>query len=336
MENSMIYREKEIFFHSDDNQSIVIVDDLPDNLRLLSGILKEKGYRVRPSPSGKRALVTIAKEPPDLILLDIMMPEMDGYEVCRQLKENDQTADIPVIFLSALNEVFDKVKAFRAGGVDYIAKPFQVEEVLARVNAHLTIRNQQKALAHQNKELKAKSALITSQAEKLKELACRDPLTGLANRREFLARAGDEESRFERTGKPFAILMIDIDHFKRINDTYGHECGDFVLVGISRCLEENLRKQDVVARWGGEEFIVLLPESDRKGALGVAEKIRNSINNKQYSCRNVSLSVTATLGVCFQNGNRHIEELIRRADEALYKGKKAGRNRVVDADAQDC
>lgn len=144
---------------TNDYQSIVIVDDMPDNLRLLSGILKEKGYKVRPATNGPRALAAIQKEPPELILLDIMMPGMDGYEVCRELKSEDHLKDIPVIFLSALNQVFDKVKAFKAGGVDYITKPFQIEEVLARVHTHLELRAMQKKLQEQNKELKEAAQL---------------------------------------------------------------------------------------------------------------------------------------------------------------------------------
>jgi two-component system NtrC family sensor kinase len=136
-----------------EEQSVVIVDDSPDNLRLLVGILSERGYKVRPAPSGVRALATVRRDPPELILLDIMMPDIDGYEVCRQLKADKQTQDIPVIFLSALDEVFNKVKAFKVGGVDYITKPFQVEEVLARVNTHLCLHSLQRCLEKKNLEL---------------------------------------------------------------------------------------------------------------------------------------------------------------------------------------
>lgn len=313
---------------SNESFSIVIVDDLPDNLRLLSGILKEKGYRVRPASSGKRALATIRKERPELILLDIMMPEMDGYEVCRELKADNLTCDIPVIFLSALNEVFDKVKAFQAGGVDYICKPFQVEEVLVRVHTHLTIRTQQLVLGRQNQELKEKNRLITKQSEQLKQLACRDFLTGLSNRRDFLDKAGKEEGRFRRSGLTFSVLLLDIDRFKAVNDTYGHECGDQVLVHVAKRLDQVLRQQDTVARWGGEEFICLLPESELKGAVVVAEKIRQSFEEHEKRCGEVVVSITVTLGVCWYDGSCSLEETIRRADAALYKGKEKGRNRV--------
>ena len=313
-------------------QGIVIVDDTPDNLRLLVGILKERGYKVRPAPSGVRALATIRKVPPDLILLDIMMPEMDGYEVCKQLKTDKQTKDIPVVFLSALNEVFDKVKAFQAGGVDYISKPFQVEEVMARVNTHLTIRAQQKALTLQNEELVKKNALITEQAKKLQLLATRDSLTGLSNRRDFLEKAEQEEKRFKRTNKPFAFILLDIDYFKKVNDTYGHGCGDVVLKGVARGLEKALRAQDIVARWGGEEFVCLLPETEVNGAKNVAEKTRMTVETMSHECGAVSVSVTVTLGISVYDGSCSIEECIRRADAALYDGKKRGRNQVVVSD----
>lgn len=313
-------------------QSIVIVDDIPDNLRLLADILMDKGYKVRPAPSGLRAVATIRKEPPELILLDIMMPGMDGYEVCRQLKADEKTKDIPIIFLSALNEVFDKVKAFKAGGVDFITKPFQVEEVLARVKTHLTIRAQQKALALQNEELLKKNALITEQTKKLELMATRDFLTGLSNRRDFLRRAGQEEKRFIRTNSPFTLILLDIDHFKRVNDTYGHACGDKVLSNVSRALEKALRGQDILARWGGEEFICLLPETGDDGAKSAAEKIRTDMERQRHDCIDHGVSLTVTLGVCVYDGSCSIEECIRRADDALYKGKKLGRNQVALAD----
>lgn len=313
-------------------QSIVIVDDMPDNLRLLAGILKNRGYKVRPAPNGARALATIQKECPELVLLDIMMPGMDGYEVCRHLKADERTKDIPVIFLSALNEVFDKVKAFKAGGVDFITKPFQMEEVLARVSTHLTIQAQQKELRLQYEELLRKNALITEQTKKLELLATRDFLTGLSNRRDFLGRTEQEAKRFKRTNRPFAIILLDIDYFKRINDTYGHTCGDQVLVNISRALEKALRAQDILARWGGEEFIGLLPETGLDGAKIAAEKILSDVENLVHDGIDGSLAVTVTLGVCLYDGACTIEECIRRADQALYRGKNQGRNQVVLSD----
>jgi diguanylate cyclase (GGDEF)-like protein len=312
-----------------EKQGIVIVDDTTENLRLLAGILKDSGYKVRPAPNGARALATIRKEPPDLILLDIMMPEMDGYEVCRQLKADEQLRDIPVIFLSALNDVFDKLAAFKAGGVDYICKPFQMEEVLARVNTHLTIRAQQKTLLSQNAELKKKNRLIEEQAKELQLLASRDTLTGLSNRRDFLEKAKREETHFKRAKRAFSLVLLDIDHFKNINDTYGHECGDAVLARVAREIEGALREQDIVARWGGEEFICLLPETGLDGSEHVAGKVRLAIADNGCRYGGSLITVTATLGVSLYDGSSSLEECIRRADEALYQGKNQGRNRVV-------
>jgi CheY-like chemotaxis protein len=152
-------------------QNILVVDDTPDNLRLLAGMLIDRGYKVRPAPSGARALATVQKELPDLILLDILMPEMDGYEVCRRLKADKQTQDIPVIFISALDKVFDKVTAFDVGGVDYISKPFEIEEVLARVSTHLTISNLQRSLQEKNEELQEKNDALEAALAKVKQLS---------------------------------------------------------------------------------------------------------------------------------------------------------------------
>lgn len=308
--------------------NILIVDDTPNNLSVLRQILTEQGHRVRPALSGEIALKTIQADLPDLILLDILMPGMDGYEVCGRIKKDEQTRDIPIIFISALNELEDKMRAFSEGGVDYISKPFHTEEVLARVNTHLTLRTQQKALTKQNAELKDKNTLIHEQAEKLKTLAAKDFLTGLSNRRDFFEKAQLEEKRFKRTKRPFAFIMLDLDHFKNINDTYGHDCGDTVLIGVARWLENTLRDQDQVARWGGEEFICLLPETDLTGAENVADKIRKVLAEARHRCSNVEIQVTITLGVCVYQGDASLEECINRADQALYQGKKQGRNQV--------
>lgn len=308
--------------------NILIVDDTPNNLSVLRQILTEQGHRVRPALSGEIALKTIQADLPDLILLDILMPGMDGYEVCGKIKQNEHTRDIPIIFISALNEIEDKMRAFSEGGVDYISKPFHTEEVLARVNTHLTLRSQQKALTKQNEELKDKNTLIHEQTEKLKMLAAKDFLTGLSNRRDFLEKAQIEEKRFKRTKRPFSFIMLDLDHFKNINDTYGHDCGDTVLIGVARSLENTLRDQDLVARWGGEEFICLLPETDTTGAGNVAGKIRTVLAEARHRCSTVEIEVTVTLGVCVYQGDANLEECINRADQALYQGKEQGRNQV--------
>lgn len=312
--------------------NIVIVDDTPHNLSVLRQMLTEHGHRVRPTLSGEIALKTIQADLPDLILLDIVMPGMDGYEVCRRIKAEEKTRDVPIIFISALNEIEDMMRAFSEGGVDYVSKPFHTEEVLARVNTHLTLRFQQKVLALQNEELKEKNALIIEQAEKLERLAAKDFLTGLSNRRDFLDKAHQEEKRFKRTKRDFAFIMLDIDHFKSVNDTFGHECGDTVLVAVAQSLEKNLRGQDILARWGGEEFICLLPETGLGGALYLAEKMRKSIADATYTCGTGNFALTVTLGVSVYNGKGSLEACIGHADIALYEGKQKGRNQVRSQD----
>lgn len=255
------------------------------------------------------------KNPPDLILLDIMMPGLDGYEVCRQLKEDEQTRDIPVIFLSALHDMADKLKAFTVGGVDYVSKPFQVDEVMARVNTHLTIRLQQKEPAKMYEELKL--------------LADNDPLTGLPNRRHFLEKARHEENRVKRTSRPMAIILLDIDHFKRVNDSHGHECGDIVLKEAAQRLKAPLRDLDIVARWGGEEFICLLPDTLLEGARHTAEKLRVSISELCLEYNSTRITLSITLGAALYDGSTSLDECINQADTALYEGKENGRDQVV-------
>ncbi len=316
--------------HSREN--ILIIDDTPENLTVLRQILAEHGYRVRPALSGEIALKTIQADLPDLILLDIVMPGMDGYEVCASLKAEEASRDIPVIFISALNDTEDKVRAFSEGGVDFISKPFNAKEVMARVNTHLTLRSQQKELTKQNEQLIKKNSLINEQKEKLKMLAAKDFLTGLSNRRDFLEKAQQEEKRYTRSKRSFTFIMLDIDHFKNVNDTYGHDCGDTVLVGVAKTLEQSLRDQDMVARWGGEEFICLLPETELDGARHVAEKIRKSVAANGHKCSSGDIGVTVTLGVSIYSGNYSLEECIGHADIALFAGKKQGRNQVAIAD----
>lgn len=312
--------------------NILIVDDTPNNLSVLRQMLTEYGHRVRPALNGEIALQTIKADKPDLILLDIVMPGMDGYTVCQRLKSNSNTKEIPIIFISALNEVEDKMRAFSEGGVDYISKPFHTEEVIARVNTHLVLRAQQKALAKRNEELREKNVLIEDQAEELKKLASKDFLTGLFNRRNFLENAGQEEKRFKRAKSKFSFIMLDIDHFKQVNDTYGHDCGDKVLVKVARSLESELRDQDIVARWGGEEFICMLPETELTGAITVAEKIRKSVAAVEDPCSKGNVSVTITLGVSEYDGSCSIDECINKADISLYNGKRQGRNQVNSAE----
>jgi len=316
---------------------ILIVDDTPADLRLLADMLAEQGYRVRTAPDGSLALKSAQAIPPDLILLDIKMPDMNGYEVCEQLKADPRTHDIPIIFISVLDQTEDKVKAFTFGGVDYITKPFQGEEVLVRVETHLTLHMLQHQLAAANVELQESNDRLKSEIEKriqaeakLQELAITDSLTELYNRRYFFELAEQEINRTQRYQHDLAAMMIDLDHFKQINDQYGHLVGDYVLQTVARCLCESIRETDILGRYGGEEFVVLLPETSLSDGQEIAERLCQTVSANQIATGEHTLSITTSIGIAsLEEDDITIDILIDRADQALFTAKQAGRNQVV-------
>lgn len=307
---------------------ILVVDDNPQNLDVL--IKGLESYRISVAVDGEEALELAEKTEPDIILMDVMMPGMDGFEACARLKRGP-AQDVPVIFMTALSDTENKLKGFRAGGVDYVTKPFQLEEVLARVSAHVTIRRQRQDLLRRNEELRHKNELIMDQARRLEEMAVTDPLTKLPNRRGFLNAAEKEHTRALRSGSPLCVLMGDIDHFKKFNDTWGHDCGDMVLVGVADLLNSCMRTYDLAARWGGEEFIILLPGTALDGGRAAAETVRTAVEAARFSYKNESLQVTITLGAANLRNGASLEDCIKWADNALYEGKKTGRNCVFTA-----
>jgi len=294
-----------------ESMTIMIVDDTKDNINILRQFLAKFGFKTTVALNGEMALDLIPKLKPDLILLDIMMPGIDGYEVCIRLKKDAELKNIPVIFITARGDTKDVVEGFEAGAVDFIMKPFRLEEVYARVKTHLTLSAALKKLALDNET---------------------DPLTGLFNRRAFLERLENEAMRFKRNQKPFSILFGDIDLFKNINDTYGHSAGDAVLVNISNILNTEKREIDQVARWGGEEFLVLLPETNLKGAVLSGNKMRKSISAKPIIHEGKEIHATMSFGVNEYNGEASIEKTIDLADQRLYLAKNSGRNKVVSED----
>lgn len=312
----------------DKNTLILLVDDQPDNLDVLIEYLASQNIALSVTLNGEEAVELACQLHPELILLDVMMPDMVGFETCRQLKLSASTRDIPVLFMTASNDTIDRLEGFYAGGVDYITKPLQHEEVLAKIKTHLTIRRQQQALAEKNRELEEKNQLIAAQIKQLEIIACIDPLTQLANRRGFLELVEREQARCARGTPAFSIILSDIDHFKRINDRYGHDNGDEVLRKIAKRLRELSRQQDISVRWGGEEFILLLPETDLDAAFQVAERICAYMAEHPIVCEEQPLAVTMSFGVAEYTPGSSFDTCIKQADEALYRAKQRGRNRV--------
>ncbi len=313
---------------------ILVVDDRRENADLILDMLTENGYTVRQVLDGIQALRTINCDPPELILLDIMMPEMDGYEVCRQIKSNPETTNIPVLFISAKGELLDKVRAFQVGGVDYITKPFFLEEVLCRIETHLSNYRYQRYLAEEiaaREKVQEELELANQELERLVNL---DGLTEISNRRYFDEFLDKEWYRLRREKQPLCLMMIDIDYFKPYNDTYGHLLGDEALKAVAQTLAKIIKRPaDLVARYGGEEFAVILPNTDAEGARQVANNIITDIRQLAIPHQSSEVSEYLTLSIGISSiipaQEQFPEFLINKADEALYLAKNQGRNRII-------
>ena len=297
---------------------ILIIDDIQDNLELLGELLTLDGFHVEIAMGGEMALKRVQEFRPDLILLDTLMPGMDGYEVCARLKAEENTKNIPVVFVSSKTDVDSKVKGFRVGGVDFINKPFQHAEILVRVNTQITMQRLRQHLEEQN--------------AKLEHLANTDYLTNLYNRRRFFHAAEEEFVGAVSDRKPISVTLIDLDYFKQVNDTFGHLVGDQVLIHIANLIRTHCRVSDVAARYGGEEFIILHPAIDKHKAYLVAERIRKVVETKPFWHKGHEIGVTLSAGVVdtlVDQDFSRIDDLLGLADKALYRAKDAGRNQVV-------
>jgi diguanylate cyclase (GGDEF)-like protein len=318
--------------------NILIVDDTPTNLRLLSQALSEEGYQVRAVINGEMALTAIQTSPPDLILLDVTMPNMDGYEVCQRLKASPETADIPVIFLSALDETLDKVKAFTVGGVDYITKPFELLEVLVRIKNQLNLQAAKAKIHNINLQLEDKVKQRTIELEtkiieleetqkQLRYMAFHDQLTGLPNRTLFLEILQQGMNRKKRQQSYlFAVLFLDCDRFKVVNDSLGHLIGDQILIGVSNRIKSCLRPYDYVARLGGDEFIILLETLEKiDDSISIAKRINQELI-KPFQIEDKEIFLSVSIGIVLETKDYEKPEFILRdADIAMYKAKKSGR-----------
>lgn len=307
---------------------ILIVDDQPTNLHVLLHFLKQHNFEIHIAENGERAIDILAKLHPDLILLDVMMPGIDGFETCRRIKANAKTADIPVIFITALHGIDSKITGFEAGGVDYITKPFHQPEVLARVNTHITLQKQKLELEKARQEL-------LKQKKLLEIMTITDDLTGLFNRR-YLSNVLEREfQRCRRHDTDLSCLMLDLDHFKEINDTRGHDCGDNVLHYFGKIISKSIRHSDFAFRIGGEEFLILLPQTDIEGAVQTGEKIRLTTLTEIAAKTEVHVTVSVGVSSFHEHHPQKRDDLIIFADKALYTAKDRGRNQVYVYEAPE-
>jgi len=295
---------------------ILVVDDIPANVEILSIHLTDEGYEVVKAMSGKQTFEILQEaqesqdqaQEIDLILLDVMMPIMSGLEVLSKLKDNPHTENIPVILVTANADEKNVAEGLDMGAFDYIIKPYSLLVLLARVRTALREKERQ---------------------DLLERWATTDPLTELFNRRHFYEMADHELDRSHRIGSPLSFVMLDIDYFKKVNDKFGHLVGDTVLIILAKLLKQQLRSVDLCCRYGGEEFVICLPDTDAEGAQDVAERIRLAVcQGSILSTEESDLFISVSLGVATGIKDEKVESTLKRADVALYQAKDAGRNQT--------
>jgi diguanylate cyclase (GGDEF)-like protein len=310
--------------NTQDIGAILIVDDNPTNLSVLSQALKSAGFKVRVAMDGESAIEQVREELPELILLDVQMPGIDGFETCSRIKADPDTRDLPIIFITAKADVESKIQGLSAGAVDYVTKPFQYEEVLARVRVHLHLR-------FLTRKVQEQAVALQQANHELQRLAHLDGLTQVANRRQFDRYFAQEWWRLAREQQPLSLILCDIDYFKTYNDYYGHQAGDACLRQVAQMLNQTVRRPaDLVARYGGEEFAIVLPNTPAEGAVRVCQMLQSAIANLEivHGRSPISPYITVSLGVSSRVPTHDIEaaSLIAVADRALYAAKAQGRN----------
>ena len=296
---------------------ILVIDDSRVVVYMAKTILSKQGFQVLLAQDGEAGLQTAMSEHPDLILLDLILPGLDGYQVCRLIKQEIATRDIPVIMLTSKASPADKVRGLEMGAADYLTKPFDEGELVARVNTHLKLKQLYETLQEKNRQLQ--------------ELANLDGLTGLYNHRFFQETVSRDFQRAHRYHESLSCIMLDIDHFKKFNDTYGHQTGDMVLKTLGGLLRQLMRDSDLAARYGGEEFALLLYHASSPETLVVGERLRKTIEKHQFRQGDLLLKVTISAGLASFPHPEIVDAktLIECADKALYRAKKEGRNRIV-------
>lgn len=312
-----------------DTYSVIAVDDSQINLNILTEILNTDTFEVTPYSDAKSAFEAAKQSPPDIFLLDVNMPDINGHELCSMIKNHQLLKDTPIIFLSAMNDSENILKCFEIGGADYVIKPVQPEELKARLMTHIKLREYQIEIEKKNSILETTLEELQEMMKTLETMSRTDSLTNILNRRGFMEVLLKEISRVKRRNRCFSLILCDIDFFKNVNDSYGHECGDQTLINITKTLRTSLREQDEIARWGGEEFLIMVVETNYEEAKIVAEHIRKKIENMTHTYKGKSFSVTMTFGFTEFDTDSDIDVNITNADKALYKGKQACKNCIV-------
>jgi len=289
--------------------SVLVVDDQETNRQLLEDMLEAGGHSVLTAADGPSAIEIAAIQKPEVILLDVKMPGMDGFEVCTRLKAMAETRSIPIIFVTAnYTEEHDMVHGLELGGYDYMVKPISRQVLLARVGVMLRIHRTE---------------------ERIRELSMIDEFTGLFSKNYVLRRLDEEMERAQRRRSSLVVAMLDLDDFKRVNDTYGHQFGDQVLQRISGSLKASIRLYDSVGRFGGEEFLLVQPELHESEAVAAIERLRERVLSERFLVNGSDLNIGFSAGICGWDYQATLDELVRRADLALYGAKQAGKNRTV-------
>ena len=300
---------------------ILVVDDNQDNIEIIATRLRFRGYEILEASDGEQALALVRDSAPDLILLDVMLPDIDGYEISRRIKGAADLPFIPIILVTARDSTQDKVAGLDAGADDYLTKPINFPELEARVRSMLRIKRLQDELEEKNRELE--------------RLSISDGLTGLFNHRHIHGLLFEEFERVARTNDCMSVAMFDLDRFKSVNDTYGHQAGDRVLVELADILRESARDIDRLGRYGGEEFMALLPETCIDDAAVFVERVRREVARRPFDVgRDEPLRMTLSAGVATYPHDRidSVEKLVKLADQALYAAKAGGRDRIVRFD----
>jgi two-component system cell cycle response regulator len=289
--------------------SVLIIEDHPDQRDLLAIVLQREGYKVVTAANGLEALEKLDQEKVHIALSDIMMPKMDGFELINRIRSNSALRHIYIILITARIQEGDRVRGLDLGADDYITKPFSFSELLARVRVGSRVVQYQQHLEYQSQI---------------------DSLTGLFNRRAFEKKVGEEFERSKRYGHPLSVVILDIDNFKKINDTYGHHGGDAALVRISEILRERSRRSDFPSRFGGEEFVLVLPETDQDSAIQVARKFHEEIRSCSFGTLDKPFILTVSMGLTSTSNKEYADwrEMIADADCALYQAKNTGKDRI--------